>query len=113
MVGAEEKRCSHCGSSHTAGRGWRSHPTSGQRFCNACRVYADRCGGQLPPDSVLQRRKAQPRRMADVQKDIPQRRCLQCGSANPGRARGRTGAATPPLARSGCAGPAADVFNAI
>ena len=82
-AGSDEKRCTHCGSSHSLHR-WRFHPTSGQRLCNACAQYADNHGGQLPPDSVLQRRPAQPRRMADVREEIAQRRCLQCGSASPG-----------------------------
>ena len=79
----KEKHCSHCGSSHTGGN-WRNHPTSSQRLCNACRKYADNHGGQLPPDSVLQRRPAQPRQMADVRRDMAQRRCLRCGSSSPG-----------------------------
>ena len=83
MVGAEGKRCTHCGSSHSSSY-WRNHPTSGHRLCNACRKYAERNSGQLPPDSVLQRRSAQPRRMADVRKEMAQRRCLTCGSASPG-----------------------------
>ena len=83
-AGGAEKRCTHCGSSHTTVH-WRNHPTSGQSLCNACRKYADRNRGQLPPDSVLQRRPAQPRLMADVRKEMSQRRCLQCGSGSPGR----------------------------
>ena len=81
-AGGEGKRCTHCGSSHTSGY-WRSHPTSGQRLCNACGKYADNHGVQLPPDSVLQRRPAQPRRRG-TRDEIAQRRCLQCGSASPG-----------------------------
>ena len=81
--GGDEKRCSHCGSSHTSQR-WRRHPTSGQLLCGACGQYAVSQGGQLPPDSVLQRRPVQPRHMADVRRGMAQRRCLQCGSASPG-----------------------------
>ena len=80
----QEKRCTHCGSSHTSGH-WKYHPTSGQRLCNACRAYAGKHDGELPPNSVMmQRRRVQPRRMADVQKEMAQRRCLHCGSASPG-----------------------------
>ena len=82
-AGGEEKRCTHCGSSHTAGH-WRHHPTSGHRLCGACAQYADKHSGLLPPDSVLQRRPAQPRRMADVRQEMAQRRCLHCGSSSPG-----------------------------
>lgn len=82
-----EKHCSHCGSCHTSGV-WRWHPTSGQRLCHACFWYADRHGGQLPPDSVLQRRPVQPRWMADVRRDMAQPRCLRCGSSRPGNGKG-------------------------
>ena len=80
--GGEGKRCSHCGSSYTSGH-WRCHPTSGQRMCSACRAYADHHGGQLPPDSVLQQRPAEPRRQG-TREEIAQRRCLQCGWTSSG-----------------------------
>jgi len=79
---SEERRCSHCGSSHTSSGGWRRHPTTRRRLCNACGQYADTYGGHLPPASVLQRRLAEPRRLG-TQEEIAQRRCLQCGSASP------------------------------
>ena len=80
---SEEKHCSHCGTRHTSSS-WRRHPPSGQQLCDACGKYADEHRGQLPPDSLLQRRPAQPRQMEDVRSDMAQRLCLHCGSASPG-----------------------------
>jgi len=80
----DEKRCSHCGSHHTSGSHWLRHPTTSQRLCNACWHYAHTHDSQLPPNSVLQRRPAEPRRLTDVRREMAQRRCLQCGSASPG-----------------------------
>lgn len=79
------QRCSHCGSCHTEGD-WRRQPASGQRLCHACRSYADNHSGQLPPESVLQRRSAQPRRLG-TKEERAQRRCLRCGSGSPGSAK--------------------------
>lgn len=79
------QRCSHCGSCHTEGD-WRRQPASGQRLCHACRSYADNHSGQLPPESVLQRRSAQPRRLG-TKEERAQRRCLRCGSGSLGSAK--------------------------
>ena len=86
LQGSEQRRCSHCGSSHSSSH-WKKHPTSGQQLCNACCKYAQKHGGQLPPDSVLQRRPAEPRRLG-TKEEMAQRRCLQCGSASPGNGQG-------------------------
>ncbi len=80
----EERRCTHCGSRHTCGENWRRHATAWQRLCHNCRTYAYNHGGQLPPDSVLQPRPAEPRKLANVRREMAQRRCLRCGSASPG-----------------------------